>query len=75
MNYRKSILFILLCIGFHGSILAQCAMCKAVAESDPGISGGLSDGILYLMAVPYVLMGVIGFFIYKHYTKNRSDAE
>lgn len=42
---------------------AQCAMCKASVESSQGqknsVAGGLNHGILYLMAVPYVLMAFI----------------
>jgi hypothetical protein len=49
---------------------AQCAMCKAVAESDLDGGGkaalGLNSGILYLMAFPYLLIGTIGFFWYRH---------
>lgn len=48
-------------------LLAQgCAMCKAVVESGEGsgnifggeqaVGKGLNTGILYLMAVPYVLL-------------------
>lgn len=46
-------------------VLAQgCAMCKAVAQSREGgifggeqaIGKGLNSGILYLMAVPYLLL-------------------
>ncbi|MDQ3100974.1 MAG: hypothetical protein M3R08_06280 [Bacteroidota bacterium] len=44
-------------------LLAQgCAMCKAVAESEQTFGGaqsvgrGLNNGILYLMAVPYLLL-------------------
>ena len=39
---------------------AQCAMCRAVAESSQSggssIADGLNDGILYLMAFPYILL-------------------
>ena len=39
---------------------AQCAMCRAVAESGDKngqhVVGGLNNGILYLMAIPYVLI-------------------
>jgi len=37
---------------------AQCAMCKAVAETGNGTgkAGGLNNAILYLMAVPYILL-------------------
>lgn len=43
---------------------AQCAMCKAAAESnlenDPkSIARGLNKGILFLMAAPYIIVGVI----------------
>ncbi|MES2763834.1 MAG: hypothetical protein V4677_16585 [Bacteroidota bacterium] len=42
---------------------AQCAMCKASVESSQGqknsVAGGLNTGILYLMAVPYVLIAFI----------------
>jgi LPXTG-motif cell wall-anchored protein len=42
---------------------AQCVMCKAVAEESAGAGGsgrGLNTAILYLMAVPYVLLGILG---------------
>ena len=49
---------------------AQCAMCKAVAESDLEGGGttakGLNDGILYLMAFPYLLIGTVGYFFYRY---------
>ena len=43
---------------------AQCAMCKAAAESDlennkTSIARGLNKGILFLMAVPYIIVAVI----------------
>ena len=53
---------------------AQCAMCKAVLESNLENGGsaaaGINDGIIYLMFIPYILIGTVGFFIYKHYKKN-----
>ena len=45
---------------------SQCAMCKAVVESDMENGGttaaGLNSGILYLMVFPYLLIATIGFF-------------
>lgn len=42
---------------------AQCAMCKASVESSQGqknsVAGGLNTGILYLMAVPYLMLAFI----------------
>ena len=52
----------------------QCVMCKAVAEDsadDGGLGAGLNRGILYLMAVPYILLSALFFVIYK---KRKSDA-
>ncbi|MBA9079021.1 hypothetical protein [Rufibacter quisquiliarum] len=53
---------------------AQCAMCRASVESSSGgptdtIANGLNKGILYLMAVPYVLIGCVGFFWYRYSKK------
>ena len=44
-------------------------MCRAVLESDETQTAaeGINDGIVYLMAIPYILVGGIGFFIYKKY--------
>lgn len=51
---------ILLTSLIHVSASAQCAMCRAVAESGStngqNVGGGLNNGILYLMAVPYLLL-------------------
>src|ERR1700740_2492103 len=43
---------------------AQCAMCKAAAKSDlenntRSVARGLNKGILFLMAAPYIIVGVI----------------
>ncbi|GAA4289811.1 hypothetical protein [Aestuariibaculum suncheonense] len=48
---------------------AQCAMCRAVLESEEGQSAaqGINDGIVYLMALPYILVGGIGYLIYKKF--------
>lgn len=56
---------------------SQCAMCKAVIESDLDgggtIAKGINDGIIYLMIIPYVLIGGVGFLIYRHYKKNKAS--
>jgi hypothetical protein len=47
---------------------AQCAMCKAVAESSSGdkAANGLNNGILYLMFMPYLLMASVAIAWYFH---------
>ncbi|WP_339695378.1 hypothetical protein [uncultured Marixanthomonas sp.] len=46
---------------------AQCAMCRAVLENEDGGSAakGINNGIVYLMIFPYLLIGGIGYAIYK----------
>lgn len=46
---------------------AQCAMCRAVLESEGSqvTAKGINDGILYLMIFPYILIGGIAYFIYR----------
>ena len=46
---------------------AQCAMCRAVVESEAGggTAEGINNGIVYLMAIPYVLVAGLFYFIYR----------
>ena len=46
---------------------AQCAMCRAVLESEEGgqAAKGINNGIVYLMIFPYLLIGGIGYAIYR----------
>jgi hypothetical protein len=45
---------------------AQCSMCRAVLESEEGqaTAKGINDGIVYLMAMPYILVAGVGFVVY-----------
>ena len=49
-------------------VSAQCAMCRATVESNVssqnGAGKGLNTGILYLMTIPYILIGSLGYFWY-----------
>ena len=46
---------------------AQCAMCRAVLESDGNTSTaeGINNGIVYLMAIPYIAVAVLFYFVYR----------
>ncbi|MDR9449147.1 MAG: hypothetical protein RI535_07960 [Psychroflexus sp.] len=65
-----SIIIILLLISTT-NVDAQCAMCRAALESntDNGAAEAINDGIVYLMAFPYLLMGGLGYFIYRKFRK------
>jgi heme/copper-type cytochrome/quinol oxidase subunit 2 len=63
--------FILLVSGTF--IQAQCAMCRASLESagDQQLAEGINNGIIFLMAIPYILVAVLGYFIVRMLRKNR----
>lgn len=46
---------------------AQCAMCRAALEGSSGTikPEAVNDGIVYLMIFPYLLVGLVGFAIYR----------
>lgn len=56
---------------------AQCPMCRMSAESNlknGGTEGkGLNNGILYLLATPYLMIGGIAYFWYRNRRKNEDE--
>lgn len=65
MRKRAYFLGLLLLLPLVGS--AQCAMCRAVIESgqDTSLAEGINNGIVYLMAIPYILVGALFYFIFR----------
>lgn len=61
------------------SLQAQCTMCKTQVEAsrqekDGYDTTGLNKGILYLMTIPYVLIGTVGYFWYRHSQQKKKAA-
>lgn len=56
---------------FYSLLGLQCAMCRAVLETgaDAETAKSLNDGIVYLMVVPYILVGIVGYVVYKQFYK------
>lgn len=76
---KKAILIFILFISvFAGTGIttasAQCAMCTINAEQ--GVKNGntqakgINSGVLYLMAIPYLMIGALGVLWYKKYRTN-----
>ncbi len=60
-------LFSIILLFFVVNASAQCAMCKAVVEGgNETIAEGVNNGITYLMVFPYILVGLLFYFIYRH---------
>lgn len=68
---KKILLILILLVVVITPLEAQCAMCRAVLENEEGqgAAKGINDGIIYLMAIPYILVFGLGYFIYRRYFK------
>lgn len=73
--WKKEIIFLLSSFFFSISSNAQCAMCRAVLETEEGgvKAEAVNDGILYLMVFPYILVGILGYVIYRMKTKKKPE--
>jgi threonine/homoserine/homoserine lactone efflux protein len=76
---KRMLPLLLLMIAFAllpGDAFSQCAMCKATAESSARegstASAGLNLGILYLVTIPYLLLGSLIFVWWKYFRQRRS---
>jgi predicted metal-binding protein len=67
------LLALMFTLGTSTQTMAQCSMCRRVAESNmengETKGRGLNTGILYLMSLPYLMGGVAGFIWWKHRKK------
>lgn len=72
--FSKGILFLIFFI-FSLQTNAQCAMCRASLESEGNTmkAEAVNDGIVYLMVIPYVLVGIVGVVVYRMYTKKKQQ--
>ena len=68
----KKILYItfLLLVFSLSDVYAQCAMCRAGVQtsisSGGGIGSGLNAGIIYLGAIPYLVIGLLAWVWYSN---------
>ncbi|WP_284653665.1 hypothetical protein [Flavobacterium terrisoli] len=69
----KRVFYLLFSVFFTLSTNAQCAMCRAALESSGNKTKveAVNDGIVFLMAIPYILVAGIGFVVYKMYYKKK----
>ena len=67
MLFKRINLLLLLLFLISDFTWSQCSMCRAVLESEEGqqTAKGINNGIVYLMAIPYILVGLVGWRVYK----------
>ena len=64
--FKSTLVFLLFLLGTIPAS-SQCAMCKAVVENgDVSMAEGVNNGITYLMVFPYILIGLLFYFIYRY---------
>lgn len=76
-NYKITFIVFIFSFFFSLSSNAQCAMCRAVLETEEGgvKAEAVNDGIVYLMAFPYLLVGILGYIIYRTLQNKKKISE
>lgn len=76
--YKIALVVIILVVfsGFDAD--AQCAMCRRIVESNitdgtAAVGKNLNGAILYLMAIPYVILGSLVYIFYKNIRAKRLE--
>lgn len=66
-NYLPLLLLLFVFLSASPDADAQCVMCKAVAEdaTEVGVGRGINTAILYLMAVPYIILVALYFSFFR----------
>jgi hypothetical protein len=74
-SLRVFVFLAVLAISFSGAVPAfsQCSVCStnvaSNAKSGANTTHGLNNGIVYLLAAPYLAVAAIGFLWYKKYRR------
>jgi hypothetical protein len=76
MKFKTAVLFVISFLSSLGAF-AQCAMCRAsvennVSNGETSIGAGLNNGILYLVVMPYLMAGIIGYLWYRSSKKKKA---
>ncbi|WP_338408027.1 hypothetical protein [uncultured Flavobacterium sp.] len=71
----STILYCLFFVLFSLTSNAQCAMCRAAlgGDANKAQAQAVNDGIVYLMVIPYILVGGIGYYIYRMRTNKKQE--
>ena len=73
VKYCAVVLVFFTILAYSSAAYSQCAMCTMNAENsvqNGNTQGnGLNNGILYLLAAPYIAVAAVGYLWYKKYRK------
>lgn len=78
-TFSITALAVVLSLSVGGPVQAQCPMCRMSAQSNlenGGTEGrGLNTGILYMLAMPYLLVGTLGYIWWRNRRKAYDEVE
>lgn len=80
-SMKKMLLLLAFSLVIFGAqyVKAQCAVCSTNVESNQKDGGtaanGLNNGIMYLLAAPYLAIGAVGFLWYKKYRRKNVNLQ
>lgn len=74
-----SLLFVVfISVSAYNETAAQCALCKANAETSlkegSNAAKGLNIGIMYLLLIPYAMVGAVGYWWYVKNKKQKVES-
>ncbi|OIN58909.1 hypothetical protein [Arsenicibacter rosenii] len=74
MKRISACLTVLIALAANLSASAQCAMCRGTVESTVSngrsvVASDLNFGIIYLLAIPYLMVAVVAFVWYRNSRK------
>lgn len=77
LRYILAVVIVAGCLCFTNKVKAQCAACAATVETNADSGNnqakGLNNGIYFLLAAPYLAVGVCGYVWYKKYRRKDVD--
>lgn len=56
-------------------VSAQCVMCRTAIEDDKDVAEGVNNGILYLMGIPYIILGITLYFVIKNRSQRKAEGK
>jgi len=71
-RFKHIILLAFATLSVSMSSWGQCVMCKALGEqsaSQGGMGTGLNEGIIFIMIIPYLLIGIGLILVWKRFNK------
>ena len=71
-RFKHILLLVFITLSVTMSTLGQCVMCKALGEQSAaqgGLGSGLNEGIIFIMIIPYLLIGIGLLLIWNRFNK------